>query len=94
DGSDERQVTRTKDSAVAATWSPDSTKLAFSSYRGGGIRILVINLDGTGLAQITGGSGYNSYIPDWQRDPSLAPPTTTTTAPPPTSTTRPPTRRR
>ena len=47
------------------------------------------NLDGTGLAQITGGSGYNSYIPDWQRDPTLAPATTTTTAPTTTTTRRP-----
>jgi Tol biopolymer transport system component len=86
DGNGERQVTRTEDSAVAPTWSPDGTKLAFHTQRRGGIRIVVVNLDGTGLAQITGGSGYNSYIPDW-RDPAIRPPATTPTTAAPVPTT-------
>jgi TolB protein len=54
DGSDERQVTRTKTEANAPAWSPDSSKLVFQSNRSGGSKILVVNADGAGLAQISG----------------------------------------
>ena len=93
DGSDERQVTRTRADSNAPSWSPDSTKLALHSNRSGGSKILLVNVDGTGLAQITGGSGFGDYVPQWQR---VAPPlaTTTTVAPPTTRPPRAPTRRR
>ncbi|HEX2118979.1 MAG TPA: hypothetical protein VHF91_07330, partial [Acidimicrobiales bacterium] len=57
--------------------------LAFQSNRSGGTKIFVINLDGTALVQVAGGSGYGDFVPDWQRDPATGPSiTTTTTAPP------------
>ncbi|HVM01887.1 MAG TPA: hypothetical protein VM263_04385 [Acidimicrobiales bacterium] len=84
DGSGQRRVTRTKSDATAARWAPDSSRLVFQSNRSGGLKILVVNLDGTGIARIGGGSGFSDYVPDWQRDPSRAvasATTTTTTAP-------------
>jgi Tol biopolymer transport system component len=93
DGSDERQITRAKSESTAPAWSPDGSKLAFTNNRSGGMKILVGNPDGTGLRRLTGGSGYGSFVPDWQRDPAKIVPTTTTTTtkPPTTPTTRRPT---
>jgi Tol biopolymer transport system component len=90
DGSDQHQLTHTRAGAFAPTWSPAGTKLALQSNRSGGTKIFVVNADGTGLAQVTGGSGYGDYVPDWQRLPSVAPSTTTTA--PATTTTAPPRR--
>ncbi|MFA5882122.1 MAG: DPP IV N-terminal domain-containing protein, partial [Eubacteriales bacterium] len=49
------------------SWSPDGTKIAFSSGINGTADIWVINVDGTGLTQITdlpGGEGEPAWSPD------------------------------
>ncbi len=54
------------------TWSPDGKKIAFAAglfgqfnQSGDHSQIFVINADGTGLAQITGGT-QNGFDPSWQ----------------------------
>ena len=56
----ETQVTDGKGSYVEPSWSPDGSKIAMNN--GGDIHI--INVDGTGLTNITNGEGGTS--PDWQ----------------------------
>jgi TolB protein len=48
-------------------WSPDGTRLAFYSERGGNAEIYVMHADGTGVTQLTRTSadeGYPSWSPD------------------------------
>ena len=55
-----------------ATWSPDGSKIVFTSYKISGspeVQIRVMNPDGTGNVQI--GTGY---VGDWQPIPENAPP--------------------
>ena len=54
------QVTDSNSGYVEPSWSPDGTKIAMN--HGGDIHI--INVDGTGLTNITNGEGGTS--PDWQ----------------------------
>lgn len=49
------------------TWSPDGQRLAFHSNRGGDWDIWVINLDGTGLTNLTHHPGADRY-PAWSPD--------------------------
>ena len=44
---------------IKPSWSPDGTKIAFVTHD-----IHIINVDGTGLTNLTNGTGGNS--PDWQ----------------------------
>jgi Tol biopolymer transport system component len=50
-------------------WSPDGTKIVFSDSDAGGNAkdIWVMNADGTGLTNLTGGVGQNQH-PTWQSD--------------------------
>lgn len=52
------------------TWAPDSTKIAFSLDRTGTFEIYAVNVDGTGLAQLTddGEFGLDKEAPDWSPD--------------------------
>lgn len=49
------------------TWSPDGTRLAWSSLKDGDLDIYVANADGTGRANFTGTTG-NEYSPTWSPD--------------------------
>jgi len=52
------------------TWAPDATRIAFSSDRTGTFEIYSVNVDGTGLAQLTddGKFGLDKEAPDWSPD--------------------------
>jgi len=50
-------------------WSPDGTKLAFSSNRSGNKEIYTINSDGSDLKQLTKSAGADEY-PSWSPDGS------------------------
>jgi Tol biopolymer transport system component len=49
------------------TWSPDGQRIAFHSDRGGDWDIWVINVDGTGLTNLTRQPGDDQYA-DWSPD--------------------------
>jgi Tol biopolymer transport system component len=67
--------TRLTDNDVAdfdPTWSPDSTKIAFTSERDGSwpgdnSEIYVMNADGSGLTRLTNNNGYDAS-PSWSPD--------------------------
>lgn len=75
DGSDKQPVLT---SGITLSWapdySPDGTKLAFTSTRDNGIGndndVFVINADGTGLTNLTAGSGAENQVPAWSPDGS------------------------
>ncbi len=48
----------------SATWSPDSTRIAVESSRGGYGEVYVMNADGTGVARLTADSAVD-FTPAW-----------------------------
>jgi TolB protein len=51
--------------AFEPAWSPDGTRIAFTSLRGGRGQIYSIRADGTGLRRLTK-DRYDDGAPDWQ----------------------------
>ena len=53
-------------------WSPDGSRIAFSSNRDGDFDIYVVNADGTGLVRITGTptDTAGDFVPSWTADGS------------------------
>ncbi len=64
-----RRITRHRAIDVSPTWSPDGKKIAFVSDRTGRPQIYVMNVDGSGVRQLTF-SGYNTD-PSWSPNPSV-----------------------
>lgn len=54
---------------IEAVFSPDRSRIAFSSNRGGGFDLHVMDADGTNLARLTSDSG-NESAPAWSADGS------------------------
>lgn len=52
-GSNPTQLTTSPGLDRSPRWSPDGTKLAFASGRGGGSKLFVMNADGSGQRQVT-----------------------------------------
>jgi TolB protein len=74
DGSGARQVTDLPGISEYPSWSPDGTRLVFQCTFGrilpqgvGDFEICVVNLDGSGLTQLTDAPG-TSDLPDWSPD--------------------------
>jgi hypothetical protein len=76
DGSAQTRLTEAPDTCPAQpydcgdqqpAWSPDGTKLAFTSDRDGDDEIYVMNPDGSGEIQLTSSSGRD-VSPEWSRD--------------------------
>ena len=67
DGSNQRRILQ--DPTVGfVTWSPDGQRLVFNASKGGGrVNVYVINVDGSGLTQVTDFSGANTR-PVWSPD--------------------------
>lgn len=49
-------------------WSPDGRFIAFTTYRGGGAAIWVMNGDGTGARAVTAPGAYGDFEPSWSPD--------------------------
>jgi Tol biopolymer transport system component len=71
DGSDQRQITRLGGANFGPSWTPDGTRIVFSSNyktpRSGNFDLFLINLDGSGLEQITfheSFDGFPMFSPD------------------------------
>ena len=58
DGTRLRQLTHARGGTVdngADSWSPDGTKIAFASNRSGTYEIYTMNVDGSGVEEVTRG---------------------------------------
>jgi TolB protein len=51
---------------LVPAWSPDGSRIAFKSIRGGpgNAEIYVMNADGSGVTRLTN-NGYSDYDPAW-----------------------------
>lgn len=54
------------------SWSPDGTKIAFSSDKGGNTEIYFINADGSGQTNLTNNPAASDAEPDWGTLPSTS----------------------
>ena len=86
DGSDQRQITQLGGANFGPSWTPDGKRLIFSSNykqpRSGNFDLYLINLDGTGLEQVTthdAFDGFPMFSPDGRS--SCGPRTATTPSP-------------
>ena len=61
DGTGLTQVVTREETTLFQGWSPDGTRIAFSSDRTGTWDIYVVNIDGTGLRRITDGSSNDRH---------------------------------
>lgn len=66
DGSDRKNITNTPNFDYDPTWSPDSTRIAYTSVRDGQFEIYVINSDGSGDTRLTDNPGWDSLLPQWR----------------------------
>ena len=69
DGSDRKQLTEFEADAFDPAWSPDSSKIAFSSRPDLNRDIYVMNADGSGVRQVTNDE-YDDDHPTWSPDGS------------------------
>jgi uncharacterized delta-60 repeat protein len=67
DGTGPTNLTNFPGNDVWGAWSPDGTKIAFTSDRDGNFEIYVMNADGTNQTRLTDHSGYD-YQPSWSPD--------------------------
>jgi Tol biopolymer transport system component len=87
DGSNEIQLTDNNPRQdVNPTWSPDATKIAFSSNRDNvfGHDVFVMDANGGNLTNITVGNGARGSQPSWGTAPIATPTPTPTATPTPT----------
>jgi TolB protein len=69
DGSNPVNITNDPSSDDMPSWSPDSARIAFMSYRAGGAaQIYVANANGTGVTQLTTDAEGDNEAPDWSPD--------------------------
>jgi WD40 repeat protein len=52
----------------SARWSPDGSRIAFTSGRSGNARTWIVNADGTGARQLTTFRDTSAFFPQWSPD--------------------------
>ena len=67
DGSAQTNLTRHADDDFLPTWSPDGTRIAFTSRRDGNDEIYVMNPDGSGQTRLTTDAAIDA-APTWSPD--------------------------
>jgi TolB protein len=76
DGTGLRRLTDDEARELSPSWSPDGSKLAFSSDKGGVRQIYVMNADGSGLTEVTSGEDPAAFpacgpMPSQPASPSI-----------------------
>jgi uncharacterized repeat protein (TIGR01451 family) len=66
DGTNQAPITPTSANAAGADWSPDGTRLVFSTSRDGVNQIYVMSADGSGATRLTNNTTRNDTYPAWQ----------------------------
>lgn len=69
DGTDPYRLTNNSFNDQQPAWSPDGSKIVFTSERNGNLDIYVMNADGTGETRLTTNKGFDRY-PAWSPDGS------------------------
>lgn len=67
DGKNQRRKTRDQSLALFPAWSPDNSRIAFTSYRGGGTHVYLLDVLSGSLSRVTSYPGMNSQ-PTWHPD--------------------------
>ena len=70
DGSNVTQLTNNSEGDGGPAWSPDGSKIAFTSDRGGYVDIYVMNADGSNVTQLTYKPDVFKSRPAWSPDGS------------------------
>lgn len=65
DGTNVRRLTHARGQDVGGTWSPDGTRIVFSSTRFYRSRLFTMRLNGTRQRQLTHAYG-SDYDPSWR----------------------------
>jgi Tol biopolymer transport system component/serine/threonine protein kinase len=70
DGTDQRRLTHENGLDFSPAFSPDGTRIAFTSQRAGGFDVFLMNADGTGQRQLTHFTelGLGATEPTWSPD--------------------------
>ncbi len=71
DGTGRVNLTRYPYTYQHPAWSPDGSRIAFSSSRAGSSDIWVVNADGTGLVNLTNTPTFAEWYPAWSPDGSM-----------------------
>jgi Tol biopolymer transport system component len=69
-GAGETNITQSASGNDSPSWSPDGTKIAFSSNRDGNWEIYVMNADGSGVTRLTTNRSADDAAPVWSPDAS------------------------
>ena len=70
DGSNLTRLTQSDDNDSGPVWSPDGTKIAFSSLRDGNFEVYVMNADGSNPINLTNDEEARDTAPSWSADGS------------------------
>ena len=70
DGSDKQVITESTERLGSPSWSPDGTRLVFhrlGASTGFRFQLFVVNVDGSGLEQLTFDPDNSAFVPSWSR---------------------------